>query len=132
MHQATEGSIRRAGGGSGGTWWRAFSVATLLGGLWLAASRAAIETSAGTAVVWNGIAAGIAIAVVSAIRLANWHVHPRLSLANVALGGWLIMSPPLYGYALWVGSHLAWNDLLTGIMITACALASFAVDADDR
>ena len=95
------------------------------------ASRSAIETSAGAAVRWNGILAGAAVVGIAAMRLMNWHVGERLRLANAAVGGWLIMTPLIHGYALWVGSRLAWSDLITGIAITALALASFAVDADD-
>jgi hypothetical protein len=116
---------------TGDRWWRAFSVITLLGGVWLVASPSAIEPSVGAAAVWNGVAAGAAVAVAATIRLTGRWTGAALSLATVAIGAWLIMSPLVYGYALWVGSRLAWSDLAIGIIISSVGLASFALGVDD-
>lgn len=76
MHHPRRRSIQPALMTPSGMWWRASSVMTLLGGLWLVASRWAIETSAGAAVRRNGIVAGAAVAVVASVGLVNWRVGP--------------------------------------------------------
>jgi hypothetical protein len=102
-----------------------------VGGGWLVGSSFAIEPVAGAAVRWNGIVAGAVVVVMATIRLATGRLAAGMGMANIAAGGWLIMSPLTFGYPLWVGSRLAWSDLATGIMITAVGLASVATGADD-
>jgi hypothetical protein len=130
MQHSTEQPSPRNSGRPIGICWRAFTAMTLLGGIWVVVSRSAIGASADATVRWNGIIAGAVVAVMATMRLANRRVGSTLGIANIAVGGWLIMSPMTYDYALWVGSRLAWSDLVTGIMITAFALASSAVVDD--
>ena len=106
--------------------WRAPSALALLSAGWLLTSQATVETSAADGIWWNGIFVGVAVGALATVRLSSTRVSPALSLVNVAIGAWLIMSPLIYGYALWAGSRLAWSDLIAGIFIAAFALASFA------
>jgi hypothetical protein len=102
----------------------------LLGGLWLVISRLVFNFSGmalGPRGLVNGVVIGAAIALIATVRMATSTSSPMLSAATMVLGGWMIASPWVYGYAHWgAGSRPVWSDVVTGAVIALVSLASWS------
>lgn len=75
---------------------------------------------------WNGIIAGIVVAVLAASRFAE-STGPWASWLNALIGIWLIVSPWVYRYA---GTGWMWNSIVVGIIMLV--LGFWATTSADR
>jgi hypothetical protein len=62
---------------------------------------------------WNGIIAGIIVAILAATRFSG-SSGPWASWVDALIGLWLIISPWVYGYA---DSAWRWNSIVVGIIM---------------
>lgn len=97
-------------------------------GVWLALAPFALDyapAEQGFEGYWHDIVLGGTIGLLALVRsLAPRHV-PGLSVVNVALGAWLVLSPVVLGYEPWPGSTTAAvNNIVVGGVVIAMALLS--------
>jgi hypothetical protein len=83
-------------------------------GLWIVISPWAVGAPS-PAVARSATAAGLVIAVCSAIRFMS-RGTAALSWANVVLGGWVVLSPWVYG-GYTTGDIRTWNYFVAGALI---------------
>jgi hypothetical protein len=102
---------------------------SFLAGIWLVLAPFALDyqiTGAGFDGSWNDIVIGVALAVVTLVRIAAPARTVALGLVNVALGSWLIIAPFLLGYNVAGADAIGatWNDIVVGAVVVALSLGS--------
>lgn len=104
------------------------SLVTFLAGVWLIVAPIFLtytDTGGGFNGYQNDMVIGIAIALLALVRaLATRHV-PWLSMANVALGAWLVIAPFVLGYQAGADAPQAvTNDIVVGVIVIVAATTS--------
>ncbi len=100
--------------------WRVTNALFLISGLWLAASPYLLGFAWHTAAWWNAIVIGICMVVLAMIRLSNLEQFRGLRWTALILGGWMIASPFVAGYAELAGAM--WNAIIVGAVIAISAV----------
>ena len=118
MNSTTMSPTRRTASGISGL--------NLIAGVWLIVSPFVLTLAAFPDARWNNVAAGVAIAVLAAVRMGASN-HFGLSWVNTALGAWVLVSPWILGFA--TSATLRWNNVITGAVVALVALSS-ALTAD--
>jgi hypothetical protein len=91
------------------------SVLNLFAGIWLCISPHIMGFTHLYQALWNGLLVGVAVILLSVVRLSNSARLQALSWINVLLGAWLIVAP----FALRYDSVALprWNDIILGIIV---------------
>jgi hypothetical protein len=76
---------------------------------------------------WNGIIAGIVVAILAASRFTG-SSGPWASWIDALIGVWLIISPWVYGYA---GQDWMWNSIVVGIIMLVLGVWSALAGATE-
>lgn len=98
---------------------RAASGLNVLAGLWLVISPWALGFATVESAVWNSVMLGLAVAIISMMRVAAPLRYEGLNWLNFVLGVWLILSPFLLNFG---GLESAmWNTLITGLAVLILA-----------
>lgn len=112
------------------------SALVFLAGVWLILAPFGFDyrnTGGDFGPYWNDIVIGAAVAVLAGVRLVTGLSTAPLSLVNVVLGGWLIISPWVLDYRDGADAPTAtWNDVATGSAIVILALVSWGVGSVRR
>ena len=78
-------------------------------------------------ILWNDAVVGIAVGVVTMIRLVGSGVPDSTTGITCALGGWLVAAPFVLGYGDTPAGRLArWDDVTVGAAIVVLSLATLA------
>lgn len=93
--------------------------------IWLFISPWALSYSM-PSVLWNNIIVGIAVFVLSWVRLSNRSTTGAASWINVLLGIWLIIAPFAMHYE---NDGQRWNSVIIGIIVGILALVSGSAGA---
>jgi hypothetical protein len=100
---------------------RAASVICLLAGIWLFVSPWVYGAyTNGNA--WNAWVVGVAIFLLSLLRVTRPAYSTGISWVNVVLGAWVFCSPWIYGYFVNTGRFI--NSLCVGAVVFIFALVS--------
>jgi membrane protein YdbS with pleckstrin-like domain len=101
---------------------RTASILNVLAGIWLIISPFVLAFTVLPAAMWDSIAVGIVVLLLSWGRATNPDRAVGLSWINLVLGLWLIISPFVLGYALY--PRPLWNHVVLGIVVAILALWS--------
>lgn len=101
---------------------QATSGVDVLAGLWLIVAPFILGYGGSTAMV-NDLVVGAAILLLASGQALSEVTESRwASWANVALGGWLIVTPFIFNFA--TGSNAMWNDIILGLVVAGMAVVS--------
>ena len=101
---------------------RGASTLCLLCGIWLFFSPWVYGADSVNGTGWNGWIVGLAIVILSLVRLARPVYSTVLSWCNMVLGIWVFFSPWIYGYTGNEGRFI--NSLCVGVIVFIAAIAS--------
>jgi hypothetical protein len=106
-----------------------------LAAVWLVIASVSVgyESTGRVDVLWNDAVVGIAVGIVTMIRLVGPTPTPGTAAINCALGTWLVVAPFVLAYGGGPADRLAlWNDLAVGVAIVALTLVSMVSMAGRR
>ncbi len=99
-------------------------------GIWMILSPFVLGFAAMHAVFANNILMGIAIGILAVVRVSLPEQKTAwLSIVNLILGLWLIISPFALGGA---GAVALWNNLILGVIIAVMAGMSASASAQQK
>lgn len=100
----------------------------LLAGLWVAISPwfLVLQHGPGSNAIANDLIIGLAVAAVTAFAVAGVRGFMGLQLGNLALGGWLIISPFILAAKFAIATPMYWSNIWTGAAIMVLAMAALA------
>jgi len=101
---------------------RGASTLCLLCGIWLFFSPWVYGAGSVNGTGWNGWIVGLAIVILSLVRLARPAYSTLLSWCNMVLGIWIFFSPWIYGYTGNEGRFI--NSLCIGVIVFIASIAS--------
>jgi uncharacterized membrane protein HdeD (DUF308 family) len=106
----------------GATSTKTASVLNVIAGLWLLISPFVLGFSAMQTATWDTAVVGVIVLVLAWTRAANPARYVGLSVINLLLGVWLIVSPFVLAYS--TSRPATWNDVVFGIVVAILAIWS--------
>jgi hypothetical protein len=96
-------------------------VGNLLAGLWLVIAPFVLARETEGPGYWNDIVIGVAVALVTLVRMAAPFRTAAFGMVNVILGAWLVAAPFVLAYST---AAATWNDIIVGCVVMVLALVS--------
>lgn len=110
---------------------RTVSGIDIVAGIWLIAAPFILGYSSLTNALWNDVAIGVVVGVLSVIRVSNQGIHNTVtSWLSVIAGVWLIASPFIIGYSVISATAMA-NDIILGVIVAVFALSGALLNPSD-